>query len=191
MKLYTQDGEVLFDYSDVDTKACNDSKSFQYTQFLRDTECGWEPTLKPKVKRMVCEHMPWATPYGNSRKLRKLAGNCYYRALYLSEIEISDDFKPFLDKLEETCVELQKVEREKEQAREAEMKWKNVCKFGCGGCEHNKRWNDDRICEATGDILPERTVPKNRGKTFYPFNLEAFPTDKCPFNVNKDKEISA
>ncbi len=189
MKLYIQDEDVLLDYSDVNFEDVKDQARSDYYAFIRSCSCGWEPTLKPKVKRFAYGPSAALTPYGNLAQKRMLLGNCYVTAIYFNTIEVTCEVKKLLDKIEEQCHKLRDEEIAKENARKAAEEWKEKCKYGCGNCAYKRRWGDDKICTASGDILSEHTVPKSYVGMFYPCNLEAFPTENCPFNVNKEQEV--
>lgn len=63
--------------------------------------------------------------------------------------------------------------------------YEKKCKYGCKGCRYLKRWNDDHVCTATGDILSEKNVPGYDGFVYQLFNYVPFPNENCIFNKNK------
>lgn len=182
MKLYIQDEELLFDYSDVDTQAQLNKATAEYQAFLRESECRWEGTLKHAVKRLSFRSRDEYSALENAYEHRRLVGNAYCAALRLSLIEISESVKPFLQQLEEKCAELKQIEEAKRAERERMERWKKVCKYGCDRCANKRRWEDDYICAASGDVLPEKNMPGNLGATYMLFNFVPFPTENCPFN---------
>ncbi len=187
MKLYIEDGEVLFDYSDVDFEARGLDET-EYIRFKRETRCEWTKTLRERVVRMKYTTSPLYSDYDKAYERKELVSNCYYTALRHDYIEISKDFKAYMQELDERYEALRGIEIEKENLRKAEEQWQLLCEHGCGRCKNKQRWGDDFMCAATSDFLPEVNVPKNIGKVHYLFNYEAFPTDNCPFNIKKIKE---
>lgn len=182
MKLYIQDEDVLFDYSDVDVNAQLNKATMEYDAFLRKSECKWERTLKPAVKRLSFRPREEYSAFENVYEHKRLVGNAYYAARWMSYIQISEDFKLFLEQLEKTCTELKEIEEAKRAEQERLALWKRVCKYGCGGCANKQRWEDDFICAASGDVLPEKNEPCDVGKMHMLFNYISFPTENCPFN---------
>ena len=189
MKLYIKDDEVLFDYSDVDTQAKLDKGAIVYRHFIRESGCEWESTLRPKLKRMVFEHCSSNEPYIDASRRSLLAHRAYYTAVWLSIIEISDDFKPFLDRLDARCEEFQREMIAKEKERERKRHWQWVCNHGCGQCSNLRRWNDDYVCMASRDFLPEKNVPGNAYGQHLLFNYVPFPTENCPLNTDKKERV--
>lgn len=194
MKLYLQDDEIIFDYSDVDFKenTLNNKGYAMYREFMMNCNCEWEYTLRKQVRRMVCKKQDWLTEYGNIARIRNAVASCYYTAQRLYLIEISDDIKQYLDKLQEQCDELREAERIREQRERAEAEakalWKAKCEHGCGRCPNLRRCDDDFKCMATEEYLNEKNVRGYVGNTYLLFNWVPFPTDNCPFNINKIKE---
>ena len=188
MKLYVQDGEIFFDYTDVDINArLNDAES-QSRHFLYETNCGWVETKRKQLVKMYFEPYSWATEYGNARSYENLLKNCYYTAKKFPLIEIAPEVSELLVSAAKHCYELHKIEEVKEQQRRANEKWQELCKYGCSNCHNKVRKGDDYFCGATGELLPEKNQPKDFGRVHYPFNNEAFPTENCPYNLNKNKE---
>lgn len=191
MKLYIENGEVLFDFRDVDTKAALDKKASIYRDFLRGTVCSWEYTDKFKVMRMAYEPTNWLSEYGNLKRFESFLKSCFYNAKFLELIEISPAFEELLKTTEVRIKELYDIEVAKEKAKEEELKkiaeWEYLCKNGCGNCKNCYRWNDDHLCKITGNILPEKNVPGIQGKLYLLFNYKPFPTDNCPFNINNQQ----
>ena len=186
MKLYAESGTVYFDYTDVDLKA-EEKKTYDYRRFMRETSC-WNETGTPQLACLDYKPWSWASEYDNVTDLSWLLCICDGRAL-CNNIPVDDSFKAFRKATEKRCEELCSVEVAKEERREAEAKWQSLCKYGCGRCKHRKRCGDDYFCKASGDMLPEKNVPGPNGRVFQLFNYTAFPTENCPFNINKNKEI--
>ena len=64
-------------------------------------------------------------------------------------------------------------------------RWERLCKSGCGKCQNLAYDIDLPICKQTGLILEEKNVGKYIGGVLHLFNLEPFPSEECPFNINK------
>ncbi len=192
MKLYVRNGEVYFDYSEISMSTRVDSpdylKALQADRFIRETVCGWDYTETEQVIKMSFTPYEWTTEYDNARRFESLLKDCFYKAKAYSLIEIAQEVEELLVQTAKHCRELYEAEVEKEQAAKRKAEWERKCTYGCGSCEQKIRIGDDKACVATGDILPEKNVPKSYGKTAYLFNNEAFPTENCPYNVNKMKE---
>lgn len=71
-----------------------------------------------------------------------------------------------------------------EHAKQCE-RWERLCKSGCGKCRNLAYDIDLPICKQTGLILEEKNVGKYIGGVLHLFNLEPFPSEECPFNINK------
>ena len=188
MKLYLDNGVVSFDYTDVNTKAELNQKTFQYQRFMRETNCGWEPTDNFQIVRMYYEPYEWASEYGKVKQFESLLRNCYCVAKTYSLIEITPDVKALVQATVMRCKELYEFKKAKEEKQKLENRWKDLCEYGCGFCSKKQRWADDYICGASGDLLEEKNVPAPRGKMLQLFDYTAFPSENCPFNVNKNKE---
>lgn len=186
MKLYAENGQVYFDYTDVDTKA-EAKRTYDYRRFMRETSC-WNETDTPQIVSLAYKPYSWSTPYGNIQQFKSLLSFCEVHAKYNS-VEIEESFKELLKSTEKQCKELRAIEEKKEEQLKAEAKWQNLCKYGCDRCEHKRRCGDDYFCNASGDMLPEKNVPGPGGRVFQLFNYTAFPTENCPYNINKNKEI--
>ena len=184
MKLYIENGNLMFDYAGVDTEAQLNTETFKYQHFLRDSGCEWERTDKPNVKRMYFELYSWSTPYGNATRLRSHLRSCLSSAR-CNDVEISPDIEKYIEAVDKRCAELLEVEKAKERALAEKDKWERLCKGGCGRCENKARCGDDYICRASGDLLEEKNVPVNSGRIHVLFNYEAFPSENCPYNINK------
>lgn len=182
MKLYVEEGELLLDYSDVNFGERLDKVQNEYYDFLRSCSCRWERTLKPKIKRIAFQRNDRDELYDLS-ELRSLTGNAYYAARRLKFIDISDTVKRFMDELDERIHVLTEQLEAKRLEEKRKKRWKDVCKFGCGGCGNLRRCEDDYICGASGELLPERNIPGNVGAVYRIFNYVPFPTDSCPLNV--------
>lgn len=187
MKLYVREGELFFDYSDVDVNARLDAAGNQSRHFLMETNC-WDKTEMRQLVKMSYEPYSWASEYENARAFENLLKKCVYTAKKFALIEISPEVSDFLTGAAQRCYELYKIEEEKEAQRRAKDKWQELCKYGCGRCPNKMRSGDDHICVATKEILHETNVPTSYGKVNYLFNYVAFPTENCPYNVNKPKE---
>ena len=62
MKLYVKDGEVYFDYSDIDDTDFKSAQTRHKNEFLRGGEYSlrkWDRTLKPKVLKMRVSKASW------------------------------------------------------------------------------------------------------------------------------------
>ena len=188
MKLYIENGEVLFDFSDVDTKAKLDVKVSAYKKFLRDTSYKWDFTKKWNVMRMVYEPYSFDTKYSNERHFESEVRNCVYVAKTLDYIEVSPTVEELLQKTAVRCKELYEAELAKEKERERQTKWESLCKNGCQYCNSLRRCGDDYICTQSKNLLPEKTVTEILYGQYRLFN-KPFPTDNCPYNVNKPKGV--
>lgn len=192
MKLYVKDSEVYFDYSEISMSTRVDSpdylKAVQASRFMRETNCGWDYTETEQVIKMSFTPYEWATEYGNTRQFESLLKDCFYKAKTCSLIEITLEVEKLLVRTAKRCRDLYEAEVEKEQALKRKAEWERKCENGCGSCEHKMRIGDDYFCGAIDELLHEKNISANYGKMHYPFIIEAFPTDSCPYNVNKIKE---
>lgn len=201
MKLYiNEENEVLLNYSDVDFKA--GTKKFteedfdreqydicrNYEEFIRESNCEWISTLKPKVKQMKTNVYEWDSPYGKTYKLLRELEQLYNMARQSDYIEIGAGFKKYIEEIRQRTEKLYRIEREKEAERKRQETWMQVCKSGCGICVNKCRSGDDYICRATGELLSEKNMPANAGRVYKLFNFTPFPTENCPLNVEKQKE---
>lgn len=186
MKLFVEDNELLFDYSDADLNGGLDPSRINYERFLLATETVWDKTLKPKVKKYTYIYRAWQSEYGNARSLLSNIEKFCSLAKW-NNIEIDDSVNLYINDLKEKCDRLRKIEEAKEEARKRIEKWKDVCKDGCTFCSNLSRWGDDYMCKESGDTLPEQPAPKYYGDIYYFCNTAPFPTENCPFNVNKIK----
>lgn len=73
---------------------------------------------------------------------------------------------------------------ESEYKKQCEQ-WEQLCKSGCSRCQNLAYDIDLPICKQTGQILEEKNVRKYIGGVLHLFNLEPFPSEECPFNINK------
>lgn len=69
------------------------------------------------------------------------------------------------------------------------LQWQRLCKNGCGTCKSLRRWNDDHFCAASGDLLEEKNRPGIVNGLYHIVNFEPFPSENCPFNINKTREV--
>ncbi len=76
-----------------------------------------------------------------------------------------------------------KLQQQREE--EARQKWERLCKNGCGKCINLAYDVDIPICRQTGQKLEERNVPQVIRRIHYCFKPEPFPSERCPFNINK------
>ena len=185
MKLYAESGTVYFDYTDVNLNA-QEQKTYDYRRFMRETGC-WKETDIPQLVSLAYNPYSWATPYGNKQQFKTLLGFCEAHAK-CNNVEVYSSFTELYKVTAMQCEELRAIEVAKEEARKAEAKWQILCKYGCDRCENKRRCGDDYFCKASGDLLPERNIPGPSGRVFQLFNYTAFPTENCPFNINKNKE---
>lgn len=183
MKLYIENGEVIFDFSDV--KDAEDEKDSVRKKFLRDTSCNWIYTNKWNVMRMDYEPQSWVTEYGNERQLEHFLSSCIYEAKNLGYIEVSPTVEKLLQKTAVRCKELYDAELAKEKERERHAEWELLCKSGCSGCKNLCRCGDDYFCVSSKEMLPKKNVPGVSRGRYVLFDYKPFPTDSCPFNVNQ------
>lgn len=192
MKLYLQDDEIIFDYSDVDFKNKDNKTYQQYFDFTHKLHSELEFTLRKQVKRLVYDKLSWFTEYDNLLSKISAIADCCYAAQYCSLIEISDDIKPYLDQLREQCEEMKEAKLLKEQRERAEAEakalWKDRCRNGCLKCKNCRKWEDDFVCAATGAWLEEKLYTGYIGITHVSNMPVPFPTDNCPLNINNLKE---
>lgn len=190
MKLYIEDGEIYLDYSDVDFED-RMAGDHDYRYFTHEyTSCGWERTLKPRVKHACIREKTYRGELGDMMLSKFYANEIYHSSSYFNSIEIvnESEFKALISKLEEECERLALIEQEKKRKEEAEKHWNSLRKNGCGSCKNKRRDGDDFVCAASGDYLPEENCPGNRCGVYMLFNYQPFPTDNCPFNINKTEE---
>lgn len=115
MKLYIENGELMFDYSDVDVNANLDKKTSRYRQFLRDTPCSWQ-SAGAQVKRMAYEpYGAEVTEYGEARHYEHVLSSCYYLAKRTEFIEVFKDVEELIAKTVLRCKQLYEAEVAKEQ----------------------------------------------------------------------------
>ncbi len=81
--------------------------------------------------------------------------------------------------------EIKARRKAQKEAQEREEKWSRLCAGGCGFCSYKRRVEDDFKCIATGDYLQEKNVPGNIRGVYVLFNYEAFPSENCPYKINK------
>ena len=74
-------------------------------------------------------------------------------------------------------------------ARADGMQWQKLCKDGCGSCKNLRRWNDDYFCAASSDLLEEKNCPAIVNGIYHVVNFAAFPSESCPFNIDKTKGV--
>lgn len=67
--------------------------------------------------------------------------------------------------------------------------WEKLCKSGCGSCKNLCRLNDDFFCAASGDLLEEKNRPAIVNGIYHVVNFAAFPSESCPFNIDKTKGV--
>ncbi len=190
MKLYEEDGYIYLDYTDVDPEAPLNAATAEYREFVRESGCDWDRTLKPKVKQyrthIECKRDRFEAMGGLSMFLGRLQSLARYGRGY---IEVDDSFNKFLRKVDSRYKELYEIEKAKAEQRKLAEHWKYLCKRGCKGCSNLRCIGDDDYeCGATGDCLEVKNVPERFGKVYQLFNYIPFPTDDCPFNTNKTKE---
>ena len=91
-------------------------------------------------------------------------------------------------KYAELTSEVQEIKARRQalkEAQEREEKWARLCTRGCGSCGYKRRIEDDFKCLATGEYLQEKNVSGiNRGMHIL-FNYVAFPSENCPYKINK------
>lgn len=97
-------------------------------------------------------------------------------------VDIESDVEEFYYKLQS---EINAYARGEEEHMKAQDKWDGKCRCGCGKCEDVAYDIDLPICKQTGEILQEKNVEKYIGGVLHLFNLEPFPSEDCPFNINK------
>lgn len=188
MKLYTENKELYFDYSEVNMSAPLDRAESQCRHYLMETNCEWLETNKPQIVKMEFTPSEWRTEYGNARHYESLLKDCFYKAKAFPLIEITPEVEELLIKTAKRSQELYEAEVKKEQEFKRKAEWERKCENGCGSCPNKKRCGDDYFCAVSGDILPEKSTPQSYGKIVYLFNNEAFPTENCTYNVNKMQE---
>ena len=77
---------------------------------------------------------------------------------------------------------------QQQREEEARQKWAKLCKNGCGKCLNLAYDVDIPMCRQTGQELEEKNVSQVIRGIHYCFKLEPFPSEGCPFNINKNKE---
>lgn len=85
-----------------------------------------------------------------------------------------------------------------EERRQKELRWKNVSENGCGKCQYKREAKEGDIgfgrgeytCAVTGEVLKEKNFEGWDMKTgiYYLFNLRAMPSERCPYNTDKEAE---
>ena len=101
------------------------------------------------------------------------------------KVEIDDRVEQFLCQLQTLSKELEVRNRALQEEQELRDKWARLCANGCGKCQNLVYDIDLPICKPTGEILEEKNVQKYIGGVLHLFNLEPFPSENCPFNINK------
>ena len=138
--------------------------------------------LKMQWDKLEESHDPDYALEKNAQRLKKILSNARNYG-----IEIDVAVHAFNDELQSAWEGI-KAKREalmlEEQLRED---WARLCRNGCGKCKNLTYDIDLPICKKTGEILEEKNVQKYMGGVLHLFNLEPFPSDTCPFNVNVKK----
>lgn len=195
MKLYEEDGYIYLDYTDVDPALQLNAAAMEYRDFMSECrhELGveWDRTLKPKVKQINMHYdriRGDCTATGTLRwRLSRMQAFAKYGRWYL---DIDESFKEFKRKVDERFVELWEAENVRAAERKRGEEWKRLQKLGCGRCSECRCVGDDDYeCGATGENLEIRNVPEYRGKVYQLFNYVPFPSENCPYNINKTKEV--
>lgn len=201
MKVYVdEDNDVFFDFQDVNFEAGQakfTDKKFnreswekvkEYRDFLRECRCVWGRTFKPQVKRLYYQADKWDGLYSQAYGFLKVIEHIAATIHNLNYIELGVGFKEFVEEIRQRVEKLYQIERAKELENQRKQRWKSACKNGCGSCQNKCRSNDDYYCRATGEQLPEKNVPRIFNGAYWLFNYIPFPTENCPFNIEKDKE---
>ena len=188
MELYADEGEVLLNYSDIDSNVPLDKAAMEYREFT--TEFGGERTFKPKVKKFLRISLSDLKDYRQAASLLAYLGRMESVVKYgRGYIEIAKSFKDLQNDLKNRTREIYESEKSRELNKIKTEYWRSLCRHGCKGCSELRCLGDDDYeCGATGDSLEVRNMPEYRGKVYQLFNYVPLPTDDCPFNINKTKE---
>ncbi len=115
-------------------------------------------------------------------------------ARIFGNVEIDSEVLRFNADLQAKAAVIKNRRRAEELQRceeaESREKWLRLCTNGCGKCVNLAYDIDIPICRQTGQELEERNVPQVIRRIHYCFKPEPFPSERCPFNfnINKNKE---
>ena len=140
--------------------------------------------LKGKLKMRWEDPAKWYEPDG-AMELNAVNLNDILRNAKIHGIEVDAAVEEFNAVLQAKLSHIRACERAEEEYRRAQEKWAYKCKNGCGKCHELTYDIDLPICKQTGEILKEKNIPKDISGVRYLFNLEPFPSEDCPFNINK------
>lgn len=153
-------------------------------EFLSACAGLFDGFLNGKLKMRWENPEEWYEPDGaiefNALRLKNILINANMHG-----IEVDSEVHAFYSELQAKVAAIKARERAEEENRKAQEKWQYLCRDGCGGCKQLTYDIDLPICKETGEILKDKPVPKDIGGVRYLFNMEAFPSEDCPFNINK------
>lgn len=104
------------------------------------------------------------------------------------KVEVDEAVVEYCEYLERLYCEYDAQKRKKEEEAQKRDKWKRLCANGCKGCDNLAYYVDIPICKITGEALKERNVQEYTDGVLRLFNSVPFPSESCPFNINKNKE---
>lgn len=103
-------------------------------------------------------------------------------------IEIDQAARDRLSELKVQAKAEREVKEEMRKQKQAQQKWQFLKKHGCGQCPYRCRDGDDQVCALSGDLLIEKQEATFDNGIFYPFYVNAYPTENCKYNDKKVKE---
>lgn len=140
---------------------------------------------KLKIYSSFMETVPECAIEKAEEEIRVLEPLLEYADKY--HVEVDSAVRARVERLKRETKEARERKAEEERKEKEEkakrQKWDTLCRNGCGACPNKRKAADDYICALSGEILPEKAVPKNSGGITYLFNYEAFPSENCPYKI--------
>lgn len=172
MKLSVEHGEVV----------CSlDNKN---GEFLWACTGLFDGFLNGKLKMYKDKPEEWAHPEAavkyNAKRLEEILRNARKYG-----VEAEESVEVYNSELQALAREIEARERALKEEQALQEKWLRLCKNGCGRCRNLAYDVDLPICKRTGEILKEKNAERYVGGVLHLFNPEPFPSEDCPFNINK------
>lgn len=140
-------------------------------------------------------------PKDNEKKRDRICG-IVHRLLTCEREEcdegISEAAERYREREHEAYLKRKAEKEAAEERRQKEQRWKNVSENGCGKCPYKRGAKEGDIgfgrgeytCAVTGEVLNEKNFEGWDMMTgiYYLFNWRAMPSEKCPYNTDKEAE---
>lgn len=193
MRLYVKDKRIILDYSDLKWKK-NPYNSMpipnKAMSFKVKSGYYWDRDEENKSMYLDFTYEDIDGNYEIAKSwTRALA--CAKLAAEELGIDVAKEYERVKSQAYENERRLYALREEACAKNKAILRWGLLCENGCGGCPKKYRCGDDQFCLASGDLLPETAVPGFKNSVYQLFNYEAFPTENCPYNVNKNQGETA